>query len=124
MRSALGQQRRVEKYRRRVDCGQLDPGAVIRPVPEEWHPRMPQRLDEEPGAGILRRRHGRGDHHRAIPHPLALRGATLNSENLNLVVSPEVAETYAAHWRQRLSAAVPFTGRGAWCRQHVAGSSL
>ena len=31
----------------RVDCGQLDPGAVIRPVPEEWHPRMPQRLDEE-----------------------------------------------------------------------------
>ena len=25
----------------RVDCGQLDPGAVIRPVPEEWHPRMP-----------------------------------------------------------------------------------
>jgi hypothetical protein len=27
----------------RVDCGQLDPGAVIRPVPEEWHPRMPQR---------------------------------------------------------------------------------
>jgi hypothetical protein len=31
----------------RVDCGELDPGAVIRPVPEEWHPRMPQRLDEE-----------------------------------------------------------------------------
>jgi hypothetical protein len=27
----------------RVDCGQLDPGAVIRPVPEEWHPRMPAR---------------------------------------------------------------------------------
>ena len=25
----------------RVDCGQLDPGAVIRPVPGEWHPRMP-----------------------------------------------------------------------------------
>ena len=25
----------------RVDCGQLDPGAVIRPVPEEWHPRIP-----------------------------------------------------------------------------------
>jgi hypothetical protein len=31
----------------RVDCGQLDPGAVIRPDPGEWHPRMPQRLDEE-----------------------------------------------------------------------------
>jgi hypothetical protein len=22
-----------------IDCGQLDPGAVIRPVPGEWHPR-------------------------------------------------------------------------------------
>ena len=30
-----------------VDCGQLDPGAVIRPVPGEWRPRMPERLDEE-----------------------------------------------------------------------------
>ena len=31
----------------RVDCGQLDTGAVIRPVPGEWHPRMPERLDDE-----------------------------------------------------------------------------
>ena len=31
----------------RVDCGQLDAGAVIRPVPGEWHPRMPERLNEE-----------------------------------------------------------------------------
>ena len=31
----------------RVDCGQLDPGAVIRPVPGEWQPRMPEQLDEE-----------------------------------------------------------------------------
>ena len=31
----------------RVDCGQLDPGAVIRPVAGEWDPRMPERLDEE-----------------------------------------------------------------------------
>ena len=29
----------------RVDCGQLDPGVVIRPVPGEWHPHMPPRLD-------------------------------------------------------------------------------
>ena len=29
----------------RVDCGQLDPGAVIRPVPGQWRPRMPERLD-------------------------------------------------------------------------------
>ena len=31
----------------RVDCGQLDPDAVIRPVPAEWHPRIPERLDDE-----------------------------------------------------------------------------
>jgi hypothetical protein len=31
----------------RVDCGELDPAAVIRPVPGEWHPRIPERLDEE-----------------------------------------------------------------------------
>ena len=31
----------------RVDCGELDPRAVIRQVPGEWHPHMPQRLDEQ-----------------------------------------------------------------------------
>jgi hypothetical protein len=31
----------------RVDCGQLDPGVVIRPAPGEWHLRMPERLDDE-----------------------------------------------------------------------------
>jgi len=31
----------------RVDCGELDPAAVIRPVPGEWQPRMPEQLDEE-----------------------------------------------------------------------------
>jgi hypothetical protein len=31
----------------RVDCGPLDPGVVIRPAPGEWHPRMPERLDDE-----------------------------------------------------------------------------
>jgi hypothetical protein len=30
----------------RINCGELDPGAVIRPVPGEWHPHMPERLDE------------------------------------------------------------------------------
>jgi hypothetical protein len=39
----------------RVDCGQLDPGAVIRPEPDEWHPRMPERLDEDELAGLARR---------------------------------------------------------------------
>jgi hypothetical protein len=31
----------------RVDCGRLDPSAVIRPDPGEWHPCMPVRLDED-----------------------------------------------------------------------------
>jgi hypothetical protein len=31
----------------RVDCGQLDPGAVVSPVPGEWDPEMPARLNEE-----------------------------------------------------------------------------
>jgi hypothetical protein len=31
----------------RIDCSQIDPGAVIRPEPSEWHPYMPERLDEE-----------------------------------------------------------------------------
>jgi hypothetical protein len=31
----------------RVDCGQLDPDAVIRPVGGEWHPHIPERLDDE-----------------------------------------------------------------------------
>ena len=38
----------------RVDCGQLEPGAVIRPVPGEWHPRMLQRLDEKGACGLAR----------------------------------------------------------------------
>jgi phosphatidylserine/phosphatidylglycerophosphate/cardiolipin synthase-like enzyme len=49
------------------------------------------------------------------------RGAAFNSENLNLVISPEVAETYAAHWRQRLNASVPFSGRDGWCRPRAPG---
>src|SRR6202040_1910175 len=35
----------------RVDCSQLDAGAVIAPVPGQWHPRMPERLDKEELAG-------------------------------------------------------------------------
>ena len=31
----------------RVDCGQLDPDTIIRPVPGEWHPHIPERLDRE-----------------------------------------------------------------------------
>lgn len=38
-------------------------------------------------------------------------GAARNSEDLNLIASSEVAAAYAAHWRQRLAASVPFAGR-------------
>ena len=31
----------------RIKCGELDPGAVIRPVPGEWHPHMRDHLDDE-----------------------------------------------------------------------------
>jgi hypothetical protein len=31
----------------RIDCGELDPAAVIRPIVGEWQPRMPERLDDE-----------------------------------------------------------------------------
>ena len=31
----------------RVDCGQLDLATVIRPIPGEWHPHIPERLDQE-----------------------------------------------------------------------------
>jgi hypothetical protein len=31
----------------RVDCGRLDPGAVIHLDPGEWHPPMPKQLDVE-----------------------------------------------------------------------------
>src|SRR5262249_30144489 len=30
-----------------ICCGELDPRAVIRQIPGEWHPHMHQRLDEE-----------------------------------------------------------------------------
>jgi hypothetical protein len=31
----------------RINCGELNPGAVIRPVLGEWRPHIPERLDEE-----------------------------------------------------------------------------
>jgi phosphatidylserine/phosphatidylglycerophosphate/cardiolipin synthase-like enzyme len=42
-------------------------------------------------------------------------GAAPNSEDLNLVSSPTVAAASAAHWRERLAAAVPFDRREDWC---------
>ena len=31
----------------RADCSPLDPAAVVPPVPGEWHPRTPERVDEK-----------------------------------------------------------------------------
>jgi phosphatidylserine/phosphatidylglycerophosphate/cardiolipin synthase-like enzyme len=44
------------------------------------------------------------------------RGAAVNSENLNLVSSSEVAAAYAAHWRERLALSARFDRREDWCR--------
>jgi hypothetical protein len=42
----------------RVDCGQIDPGAVIRPVLGKCQPHVPARLDEEELADWLAGRNG------------------------------------------------------------------
>jgi phosphatidylserine/phosphatidylglycerophosphate/cardiolipin synthase-like enzyme len=44
------------------------------------------------------------------------RGAAVNSEDLNLVASPAVAEAYAAHWRDRQAVSLRFDRREDWCR--------
>jgi hypothetical protein len=31
----------------RINCGQLDPAAVIRPIRGEWQPHMPESLDQD-----------------------------------------------------------------------------
>ncbi|MGC2200090.1 MAG: phospholipase D-like domain-containing protein [Stellaceae bacterium] len=42
------------------------------------------------------------------------RGASANSEDLNLISSLAVAAAYAGHWRQRLAGAVRFDRREDW----------
>jgi phosphatidylserine/phosphatidylglycerophosphate/cardiolipin synthase-like enzyme len=44
------------------------------------------------------------------------RGAAENSEDLNLVASPAVADAYAAHWRDRQARLLRFDRREDWCR--------
>jgi phosphatidylserine/phosphatidylglycerophosphate/cardiolipin synthase-like enzyme len=45
------------------------------------------------------------------------KGAARNSEDLNVVTSPEVAETYEAHWQARRAGSVPFTNAADWCQR-------
>jgi phosphatidylserine/phosphatidylglycerophosphate/cardiolipin synthase-like enzyme len=47
------------------------------------------------------------------------RGASANSEDLNLVASPAVAEAYAAHWRDRQALSERFDRREDWCRAGI-----
>ena len=47
------------------------------------------------------------------------RGASANSEDLNLVASPVVAGAYAAHWRDRQAVSLRFERREDWCGASV-----
>ena len=44
-------------------------------------------------------------------------GAAFNSEDLNVVTSPEVAADYARHWLARQSVSVRFADASGWCRR-------
>jgi len=43
--------------------------------------------------------------------------AARNSEDLNVVASPEVAETYAAHWQARQALSIRFGDASEWCQR-------
>jgi phosphatidylserine/phosphatidylglycerophosphate/cardiolipin synthase-like enzyme len=45
------------------------------------------------------------------------KGAASNSEDLNVVTSPEVAETYARHWQARQALSIRFADGSQWCRR-------
>src|SRR5579871_6918107 len=52
------------------------------------------------------------------------KSAARNSEDLNLVASPEVAAAYAAQWAQRAARSVPYGRRAQWCRPRPAPDQL
>ena len=86
----------------RVDCGELDPGAVIRPVAGEWHPRIPERLDEEELADwrmaakhdLLRRRCGSRPDQRQIRRLIPPR---LRHDRRNRILRRAVDEPVGPH---------------------------
>jgi phosphatidylserine/phosphatidylglycerophosphate/cardiolipin synthase-like enzyme len=45
------------------------------------------------------------------------KGAASNSEDLNVVTSSEVAETYARHWQARQAVSIRFADASQWCRR-------
>jgi phosphatidylserine/phosphatidylglycerophosphate/cardiolipin synthase-like enzyme len=42
-------------------------------------------------------------------------GAALDSEDLNVVTSPELAEAYALHWQARQAISLRFEDTSQWC---------
>jgi hypothetical protein len=44
-------------------------------------------------------------------------GAAFNSEDLNVVTSPEVAVAYATHWQARQAGAFRFADASDWCQR-------
>ena len=67
--------RPVRVYRVRAGNEQRPSRAAAAAAPRQAVDRGAalRQYERRPGAGIFRRRHGRGDHHRALPHPLAVR---------------------------------------------------
>ena len=45
------------------------------------------------------------------------KGAASNSEDLNVVTSAEVAETYARHWQAMQALSIRFADASQWCRR-------
>ena len=60
----------------RLNCGELDPAAVIRPVAGEWHPHMPERLDE---AELADWRAGRNAVYQLAAHTIGARLAVADA---------------------------------------------
>jgi hypothetical protein len=44
-------------------------------------------------------------------------GAARNREDLNVVTSSEIVETYAGHWRARQAVSVRFANASGWCKR-------
>jgi len=67
----------------RVDCSQLDAGAVIGPVTGEWQPRMPERLDE-----LADWRSGRNAVYQLAALTIGARLAVVSKQNTDVSFSP------------------------------------
>jgi hypothetical protein len=60
----------------RINCGEVDPSAVIRPVLGEWQPHMPKQLDQEELADW---RAGRSAVYQLVAHTIGARVAVADA---------------------------------------------